>query len=1223
MVDVFIPDSSKTYRVTDMTTTVTDSVATSHDGASWDKTNLIGFLSGSTKLQRMSGFSTTVTDSVTVIGTPSGITNKGTNPIYVNNSTDKILELTGWTSTVNDSFSVAGVDTNTQGLTEIVGADLRFTGFVNSKFYQTTGFSATISDSFVDGTNFSAGVSQDENDDLRALDIVTDKLFQMNGFSNTITNSVSTAGYTGSPQRLAHEEFAAAAESASNSVAVTQQASSPMVPSFFRVEATGHDWMQNEDFGTTILHQVNGDEFGSGAASSNFTRGITSDGTDVYVLTQELTPNDFRIYRFNGLGPGVADSLSVNTQLSGGVAGGLSILTDLFFSDTVSDKIWQTSGFTTTISDSISVNGLDTNPGDVSKSTALTYFVGDTNDKLFELLGFSTTVNDSVAGAASQTQGVTTYTGTHLTADGGTDKIYERTGFTTTVTDSFIEGGSSHQSLEYSDYDARIASVVNLSVSNSIAFEQQPQVDFHNLTDWVVWVDTALAATTPPGDKIVKTPSDFSNVALLTLEDPVTTPPANNLQGVTFDGTDLFVTSDDTNKLYQLTGFGVAVQDSATFSISHNILSVVVDKDGNFQITEDSAFNVLKTSGFSSTIADSFGSPGGSSVHGITADFTDTYITELSKALHLSGFSSTVSDSFTIFSPTPEFRGFTFDGDVNFFGTTEDTLGDTASDKLYEFTGFSSTIANSLSVNSLSGTQRPHGIDHSLRLDFDVFNEVAANAVNFQANAIGLKLPLDVDNDILFAVNGVGVVPKGENEITFTQEVISNIKNGVAENTINLTAIVVDLTPPPIDVDNEVAFDVEADAAGSVYTRSVEHEINFDESFTARAKEESASNTVAISQDLYQEHCADSEITFTNAAVGLIAEPTDSEITFDDDVDISGSIWSRSPDSDITFTQVAGAWIANEIGYDPVLFDNDSACLTPPDSITLSEAEFVTLSYLGNSVSFRNPELGNVDVINTRVVNHRTRGNKLVQYRSCQWPVDQIVRMTFRNISGAKKQEIETFLRDTIGKLIQFVDNDNRTWHGVITNPQTVFNLERVGSEYWTFGLEIDVDKGGRMITENVRQTLTFDNEVIHINEGINTFAVNQQVDGVAIKFGVASNTITFTQDYDLIFEESVASSIAFAQLATGKLPVNNNIIFAEEELELVEPPQPVGFVEQAALHFIQTPPFGATALEAVQPPHPVGFVIQAAFAGGAGAPGLVFDDNTLELEEPPVIGIF
>lgn len=187
---------------------------------------------------------------------------------------------------------------------------------------------------------------------------------------------------------------------------------------------------------------------------------------------------------------------------------------DFYTTDRNSNKVYKHTNFTSTVSDSISVNA----PEGLTIANDGRYVI--TNGiKMKKLVGFTSVIYDSFSSPSDDVTGIV-YSGSNLiSADNNSDKIYKHSGFTSTILDSF----------------------------SSLSTSQQGIAGFGSY----------LVEAEGSGNKVYRH-NGFTSAIFDSFSSPST---GLRAVGVTYDGS--YVTSDTvTGKFYRHTGFSATVTDS-------------------------------------------------------------------------------------------------------------------------------------------------------------------------------------------------------------------------------------------------------------------------------------------------------------------------------------------------------------------------------------------------------------------------------------------------------------------------------------------------------------------------------------------------------------------------------------------------------------------------------------------------------------------------------------
>lgn len=99
-----------------------------------------------------------------------------------------------------------------------------------------------------------------------------------------------------------------------------------------------------------------------------------------------------------------------------------------------------------------------------------------------------------------------------------------------------------------------------------------------------------------------------------------------------------------------------------------------------------------------------------------------------------------------------------------------------------------------------------------------------------------------------------------------------------------------------------------------------------------------------------------------------------------------------------------------------------------------------------DDVALPRPSLGNKDRITGQRFNNETRGGYLVVHGERDAPRVETLVLTFTRLKPAEVTALRNFMLNHLGKLITYVDHEDRHWSGVIVQPGDSFVEDRRGS---------------------------------------------------------------------------------------------------------------------------------------------------------------------------------
>ena len=396
---------------------------------------------------------------------------------------------------------------------------------------------------------------------------------------------------------------------------------------------------------------------------------------------------------------------------------------DIFSITYTGQNIFRHSGRSATIKASfdlgtITPNTIDANGIDVTVSGNNDTIYNENTQKLnVRLSGFTSTVNASFSSPFPG--GATTYQGDYYNANRISDRYLHRSGFSQTIVDSFASPGSSPDPYGMGvdgNGDFVVQDASNDTFYHLSGFTATVQDSYSNHvanmfgTAWADWQGRTgeTAGSASDGDYFEH--SGFSATVTNSFSAPGPLPTA-----LTWTGDDAIGADEENDTFYRHSSFTDTVTDS--FSAG-NDLPYGVSWDGNdllatraaaasgaAQLGADETFaggenasNLLRFSAFTSTLTDSFSSPGDRPT-GVTWDGSDLYSVDNQadapggSYYHHSGFSNTVVDSFSQATFAHELS---IDQFGDFLATERDESGSPlTNDILVKLSGFTATVQNS------------------------------------------------------------------------------------------------------------------------------------------------------------------------------------------------------------------------------------------------------------------------------------------------------------------------------------------------------------------------------------------------------------------------------------------------------------------------------------------------------------------------------------------------
>jgi hypothetical protein len=116
----------------------------------------------------------------------------------------------------------------------------------------------------------------------------------------------------------------------------------------------------------------------------------------------------------------------------------------------------------------------------------------------------------------------------------------------------------------------------------------------------------------------------------------------------------------------------------------------------------------------------------------------------------------------------------------------------------------------------------------------------------------------------------------------------------------------------------------------------------------------------------------------------------------------------------------------------------------------------LTLTKGTRTVTLRNPDFGDTDVIEARRIQRKNRGGDLVMYRDPQWPKTETFTFEFSFLKRLDLLLLIEFIKDFLGQEVTLTDYNGRVFQGIITTPSE--QLAQAGLENFTAKFSFQVE---------------------------------------------------------------------------------------------------------------------------------------------------------------------
>lgn len=128
-----------------------------------------------------------------------------------------------------------------------------------------------------------------------------------------------------------------------------------------------------------------------------------------------------------------------------------------------------------------------------------------------------------------------------------------------------------------------------------------------------------------------------------------------------------------------------------------------------------------------------------------------------------------------------------------------------------------------------------------------------------------------------------------------------------------------------------------------------------------------------------------------------------------------------------------------ECTYSPFVGTVTSGITPPPTTPPTLGTATLTLTHPfvdpTTTLILRNPELNNAERFQFARINRTTRGGDLKIFSDPTWPKQETLKVQIEALTSAQKDSLVSFFEDNIGLEIGLLDDENRQWKGIITQP--------------------------------------------------------------------------------------------------------------------------------------------------------------------------------------------
>lgn len=116
----------------------------------------------------------------------------------------------------------------------------------------------------------------------------------------------------------------------------------------------------------------------------------------------------------------------------------------------------------------------------------------------------------------------------------------------------------------------------------------------------------------------------------------------------------------------------------------------------------------------------------------------------------------------------------------------------------------------------------------------------------------------------------------------------------------------------------------------------------------------------------------------------------------------------------------------------------------------------LTLTQGSRTVTLRDPDFGDTDVVEARRIQRKSRGGDLIMFRDPQWPKTETLTFEFSFLSRLVLLQLLEFIKDTLGQDVLLTDYNGREYTGIITTPSE--ELAQAGRDNYTAKFSFQVE---------------------------------------------------------------------------------------------------------------------------------------------------------------------
>jgi hypothetical protein len=120
----------------------------------------------------------------------------------------------------------------------------------------------------------------------------------------------------------------------------------------------------------------------------------------------------------------------------------------------------------------------------------------------------------------------------------------------------------------------------------------------------------------------------------------------------------------------------------------------------------------------------------------------------------------------------------------------------------------------------------------------------------------------------------------------------------------------------------------------------------------------------------------------------------------------------------------------------------------------------VTLTFEDIVLELRDPEMGNQNSLDYMRISRSTSGGDVIIFRDEEWPKIEKLILNFQLLRCKDKDDVDkmkNFIKKTLGKEFNYIDQDDIEWSALITNPNA--SIQQKSDSTFLISLELEAER--------------------------------------------------------------------------------------------------------------------------------------------------------------------